>query len=303
MPGVDGERARPAPQRIIKADRREAGRAAPEGSCVSRKLNGAAIGLRFRGWIRRWVAFSAIAAVLGLAAAPVQAGFFDKKVDPKELVGVHRVAVLAHLGDTFHVFWVGLLVVGNAKSFEVPVPQWGIDPFVIQTVQDDLKAAGQFSAVALEVSGLDLPALYQKKNAIADNKEVMTILLERAKQQGADALLIVELFDWGRTHPFNSPGFGVTSRRYYPQGHPHGCIYTSFMSSLFRVDTGKRLQWIVQPAPCDISSRDQFELRDAWDQYTTEQQEAFERTTKDRIREHLEAQLSDLALIPAPKAP
>jgi hypothetical protein len=275
-------------------------RAVPDGLGVSRGRGGAAVILL--RWLRQWVGYSVIAALLGLAAATAQAGFFDKKVNPKDLAGVHRVAVLAHLGDTFHVYWVGLTIF-NSRRFDVPVPQWGIDPFVVQIVQGDLTSDGHFTGEPLEVSGLDLPALYRKRNAIADSKDVMTALLARAKQQGADALLVVEPYDWRQTRPFNSPGFGITSRKLYPKGHPHGCIYTSFMSSLFRIDTGERLQWIVQPLPCDISPRDEFELKEAWDQYTPDEQVSFETTVKDRIRERLASQLADLALVAAPAVP
>jgi hypothetical protein len=302
-PSADGERARPAAERTGHDEHALAGRAAPAVARASGGPIGAAShypptqkGSRLNATWRL-----AVVVLLGLMADTAQAGLFDKKVDPKDLVGVQRVAVLVHLGDTFHVFWLGLTVFNN-KAFDVPVPQWGIDPFVLQTIQAEFKSQGRFTAEQLDVSGLDLPTLYAKRYAIAGSKEVIAALLAQAKQQGVDALLIVDMYKWTELHRFQGPGFGVISHTLYPKGHPHGCVYTSFMSSLFRVDSGKRLQWAAQPEPCEISARDQFELKDSWDLYTQEEQAAFEATVKDRVRENLQSQLTDLSLVAAPPA-
>jgi hypothetical protein len=82
---------------------------------------------------------------LCVAAGGAQAGLFSHKVDPRDLVGLHRIAVLARLGDTFHASWVGVTAFNN-KFFDAPVPDWGIDPFVQQVATEDLKAAGTYTA-------------------------------------------------------------------------------------------------------------------------------------------------------------
>jgi hypothetical protein len=97
------------------------------------------------------------------------------------------------LGDTFHIYCVGFTIL-NSRQFDAPVAR-----FVVQILQGDLKSDGHPTGEPLEVSGLDLLALYQKRNAIADPKDVMTALLAQATQQAADALLVVEPYDWRQT--------------------------------------------------------------------------------------------------------
>lgn len=232
---------------------------------------------------------SPLVLALCLAGSTAQAGLFDHKIDPKDLAGIKRVAVLSRLGDIFHASWVGGIVFQN-RFFEAPVPEWGTDSYAVQAVHDDLAALSQFSADPLEVTGLDLPTLYHKKGAITHSAEVVRVLLEQARKQGADALLIVDLARWEETHPFHGFGFGA-----YRRGDLPGCIYTSFLVTVFRVDSGKRVGGVSQP-PCLTSTADSFQTRDAWDQYTPEEKTAFESGVKQKIRETLAIDLSQLGL-------
>lgn len=240
----------------------------------------------------RWRPLRRLTIFLGLVAAGVaQGGLFSHKPDPHDLAGLQHVVVFARLGDTFHASWVGLTIFNN-KFFDAPVPEWGIDPFVEQTVHDDLAALGHFSADPLDVSGLDLPTLYRKKGAVTNSKEVIAVLLERAKQQGADALLIVDVWHWQETHPFHGTGFGAYRRDFYPSG----CIYTAFMTTLFRVDSAKRVMTAAEPPPCEVSKTDAFEKKKSWDDYSAEEKAAFESAVKQKVRETLAGHLSQLGL-------
>jgi hypothetical protein len=216
---------------------------------------------------------------------------FSHKIDPKDLAGIKRVAVLSRLGDTFHASWVGITVFNN-KFFDVPVPEWGIDPYVEQTVHDDLAALSQFSAEPLDVTGLDLPTLYHKHGAVTHSQEVVEVMLGQARKQGADALLIVDLSRWPDTYRFHGFGFGAFRRTLVSKG----CIYTSFLMTLFRVDSGKSVGGVAEP-PCEISATDSFQIKDAWDQYTPEEQTAFESSVKQKIRETLATNLTQLGLM------
>jgi hypothetical protein len=144
------------------------------------------------------------------------------------------------------------------------------------------------------VTGLDLPALYQKSGAVTNSKEVVAVMLEQARKQGADSLLIVEMVRWGEIRPFHGNGFGAFNRSLFP----NGCIYTSFMSTLFRVDTGKRVKSEAEPEPCEVSKTDHFEMKPAWDQYTPEERATFEAVVKEKIRAALASQLNQLSLTP-----
>jgi hypothetical protein len=117
-------------------------------------------------------------------------------------------------------------------------------------------------------------------------------MLERARKQGADALLIVDLSRWRDTYPFHGFGFGAFRRTLVSKG----CVYTSFMTTLFRVDSGKRVGGVADP-PCEISATDSFQIKDAWNQYTPEEQAAFESSVKQKVRETLATDLTQLGLM------
>jgi hypothetical protein len=148
---------------------------------------------------------------------------------------------------------------------------------------DAMKLRGRFPAEALDVSQLDLQDLYHKRGAILGSREVEATRLERAKQQGADALMVVEMVRPGENFPFQNAGFGVFRRDAFGLGM--GCVYTSFNTVVFSVATGKRLAWGGEP-PCQ-SSPQKPEKKSSWDQYTPEEQAAFEATVKDEIRKQV----------------
>jgi len=265
-------------------------RAAPEGPRASGELNGApshnspgpATGL-----VRRL----ALLAAIWLAAESAQAGLFGPDTDSRGLSGVQKIAVFSRLGDSFHGRWVGVTAFNN-KFFDAPVPDWAIEPFIQQSVKETLSAdAMPRSAEALDTSGLDLKVLYTKSGAVTFSNEVVGTLLDQARKQGADALLVIEMAGWGGPYQFESAGFGVFRN---PFG---GCIYTAFMATVFRTDSGKRAGSTAEPPPCVSSKTDSFEVKATWDEYSPEQKTAFETAVKQKIRERLTIQFRHLGLI------
>lgn len=143
-----------------------------------------------------------------LAASPAFAGLFEHEVKPSDMDGIHRMAVHVRLGDTFHANFVGTTVFTN-KLFDVPVPQWGIDSYTTGQIVEAMNVRGRFPAESLDVSHLNVQHLYHKRGAILGSREVEAILLEQAKQQGADALMVVEMVEPGANFRFQSAGYGV----------------------------------------------------------------------------------------------
>ncbi|MBS0380656.1 MAG: hypothetical protein JSS29_19410 [Proteobacteria bacterium] len=217
------------------------------------------------------------------------AGLFGSGDDPKGIGGIQKIAVVSRLGDTFHARWIGVTVFNN-KVFDVPVPEWKTDPFVQQTVKDDLSVATRPRvAEPLDTSGMDLATLYTKSGAITFSKEVVGVMLDQARKQGADALMVVEMATWGGISQWQTGGFGAYQRGF------NGCIYTSFMITIFRTDSGKRAKDSDEPRPC-LKSLDKFPVKENWEQYTPEEKATLESQVKDKIRERLIIQLQDLGL-------
>ncbi len=228
-----------------------------------------------------------------LLSGIANAGPFDHKVSPQDLDGIQRMAVQVRLGDTFHASFVGTTVFNN-KFFDAPVPQWGIDSFIAQYIVEDMKLRGRFPAQALDVGDLNMQDLYKKSGAILGSREVVATLLEKAKQQGADALMVVEMVRPSQNFQFHQPGFGLFRKSTF--GLTMGCIYSVFNTVVFRVDTAKRIAW-GGDEPC-LSSREKgFEQKDSWDQYTAEEKAAFEAAVKQQLSGKIALRLEQYKLL------
>jgi len=213
-----------------------------------------------------------------LASNHAAAGLFSHSVSAQDLDGIQRMAVHVRMGDTFHARFIGTTVFNN-KGFDAPVPQWAMDRYVADQVAEIMKLRGRFAAESLSVADLDLPSLYQKSGAILASKEVVATLLDRGRQQGADALLVVEMAPPSENAPFYPAGFGLMRRSAF--GLTTGCAYAQFTVALFRVDSGKQIarQWA---APC-ANSPEKFPQKASWDQYSAEEQAALEAADKHEI--------------------
>ena len=151
---------------------------------------------------------------------------------------------------------------------------------------------GRFPAESLDVSHLNVQHLYHKRGAILGSREVEAILLEQAKQQGADALMVVEMVEPGANFRFQSAGYGVFLQG--DLGLSMGCVYSSFNTVIFSVVTGKRLAWGGEP-PRQASLINPTN-RTHGISTRPEQQAAFETAVKDKLRQKLLLRMSEYKL-------
>jgi hypothetical protein len=226
-----------------------------------------------------------------VVANPAFAGLFEHEVKPEDMNGIQRMAVHVRLGDTFHANFVGTTVFSN-KFFDVPVPQWGIDSYITGQIVEAMSLRGRFPAQTLDLSRLNMQDLYHRPGAILGSREVEAALLEQAKQQGADALMVVEMSRPGENFRFQSPGYGAFRKDTF--GVAMGCIYSSFNTVIFSVSTGKRLAWGGE-APCQASPH-KPERQDAWEKYPPEQQAEFEAAVKDELRQKVLLRMEEYKL-------
>jgi hypothetical protein len=226
-----------------------------------------------------------------LAVSPALAELFAHEVKSSDMDSIHRVAVHVRLGNTFHANFVGTTVFNN-KFFDVPVPQWGIDSYITDQIVEAMNVRGRFPAEKLDVSRLNMGDLYHKRGAILGSRDVEATLLDQAKQQGADALMIVEMVEPGENFRFQGAGYGVFRKETF--GLSMGCVYSSFNTVIFSVATSKRVAWGGEP-PCQASPH-KPEKQDSWDKYTPEQQAAFETTVKDELRQKILLRMTEYKL-------
>jgi hypothetical protein len=146
---------------------------------------------------------------------------------------------------------------------------------------------GCFPAQALDVGDLNMPALYKKSGAILGSPEVVATLLDTAKQQGADALMVVEVVRPSENFRFHAPGFGLFRRSAF--GLTTRCIYSVFNTVVFRVDTGKRIAW--------GGDEPYVSSRESWDQYTAEETAALEAAVKQQLSGKIALRLEQYKLL------
>jgi hypothetical protein len=231
--------------------------------------------------------------VCGIGAEAALASHFGFDTDPKGLSGVQHIVVLSRLGDTFHASWAGMTVF-DSKFFAAPVPEWQTDAFVLQVVQEELASAATSRQMQpLDTSAMNLPVIYAQSGAVTHAPEVMAFMLDQARKEEADTLMVVEMSQ-GLIQS-QAPGFGA-----YRHGDQR-CIYTSFTLSLFRTDSGKLAAAPSLSVPC-LSLTEAFPIKNRWDQYTPEEKAAFEAAAKQRIRDALSYQLRAVGLVGAPAA-
>ena len=79
--------------------------------------------------------------VIWLMAALASTSAVARGVSDKDLEGIQKMAVVVSLGDTLHAAFVGFTVFQN-KSFNVPVPEWGMNKLATDTVVEAMKTRG-----------------------------------------------------------------------------------------------------------------------------------------------------------------
>ena len=99
--------------------------------------------------------------VIWLMAALASTSAVARGVSDKDLEGIQKMAVVVSLGDTLHAAFVGFTVFQN-KSFNVPVPEWGMNKLATDTVVEAMKTRGRVAAEPLVLEDGRLDSLYGK---------------------------------------------------------------------------------------------------------------------------------------------
>lgn len=195
------------------------------------------------------LAFTLLAACM---AARVHAGLFG--ASEKELEGLHHVGVVSLLLNTYHMVFVGTTA---------------------------------FSNMAYDLTGSEVGTLPDhveiNKLQEADRKK----LVELARQQGFDGLIVVQQADWGDSVAGMKPGYGFYRRTFMKldQSSP----YAALAIELYRADTGKSVD--KRSTPPNAAGSSALEVKPTLDAYSPEERAAMEHDIKVRMTAVLEATL------------
>lgn len=232
--------------------------------------------------------------VLLLVSSLASAASSAASLSEPDAASVHRIAVVSSVGETFHGINIGITVFGNS-AWDAPVPEWGVDAGVTDNILLVMKQRGRFPAEPLNLNGFKLPWLSRRSQDIDLPDDARQALLERARQQGADALLMVMRNSLGTLH---RPGFGLV-RRNQPGLAAHPCVYVLFGAVLFRVSDGKRISSQVE-RPCEFEAnrtKPQFVWKDAWEQYNATEHGALEAAVKHELDAQTDLMLEEMKLV------
>ena len=119
------------------------------------------------------------------------AGMFSSSVSDADAVGIHRIAVYSILGDSFRGVTRGLTVLSK-KEFVASVPQWGIDAAVTEHAVATIQQGGGHllpEPLAIGDAKVEWKAFGQYDGVTHAG---LSTLLNRARLQGVDALLVIE---------------------------------------------------------------------------------------------------------------
>lgn len=237
-----------------------------------------------------WVGLLVVA--LG-AAGSASAGLFGGgAATDAELDGIQRMAVVSLLGDSFHGVSIGMTVFQN-KAYDASVPAWDMNTEVTGEALRTIGLRGRIPAEALKLGELSVGSLYKKAKDTDVSREGVQTLLALAKEQGNEALLLIQQTDGGENSPFHRPGFGLFRRSAF--GMTMQCVYVSFRMVLYRVDTGKVIARAWQE-PC-TTGRDQWVWKSAWDQYSAEEQKAFQTAVREQFFGIVDMHLDEMKLL------
>lgn len=170
-----------------------------------------------------WVLMAACSGLVSCAAVP------DKSGPPIKLGDVRVASVL---GTTFTGFDQGLTRFGNAR-YTADVATWKVDGFVTAQMISLLKGSSATSVKALDTGPVPLSVLYPKSQSELHPDP----LLEAARSQGADTLIVVSL-TWPAwpAHKLAGTGYGWFNSGFGPLNSRR--IFATFRVSIFNVSSG-----------------------------------------------------------------
>ncbi|HEY4339838.1 MAG TPA: hypothetical protein VGM97_07825 [Steroidobacteraceae bacterium] len=227
-----------------------------------------------------------------LISGVASASEFDSSVSEKDAATIHRIAVVVSLGSTFRAdFRRGVVGFGD-RRFDVPVPQWDIDHLVAEHIVSMVNMGARFHADALIVDDLDWP----KAQYVPDGTEISGVdkskLLERAGQQGEDAILVVTPV-YGVPATIALPGFGLLGDDVH--GKRDVCVLAYIAVSAYRTSDGHTVGQQFSK-PC-ATKTDKFEMKDAWSNYGPDEQSAVETAVKQGVTAQIDLLLGNLKVM------
>jgi hypothetical protein len=228
-----------------------------------------------------------------LTAAVADAALFDLAVSDNEAEGIDRMAVVSVLGDTFHGIFVGTTAFGNSE-FDAEVSHWGIDALVTDHVLAAMTERGQFPAEPLDLGDVSRASLYAGPDDAYLPREAVSRLMELARKQGVDALLIVQR-SRSDNSPFHKPGYGLYKKTTF--GLVRQCAYALFDVGVYRTGDGARIAFRYA-VPCE-TGRDTTPVKASFEQYSAEEQADLERSVKLEVLGQMDMILAKLKVLKA----
>lgn len=199
-----------------------------------------------------------LASLLLTACSGMRGGLTKNELDSSK-----NIAVVSLLGPNFNGVHIGTTVFNNVV-YEEAVPEWNIDGFAEELIISQLNQSNLRSAVALQHDPNIKERLKETWSFLNgyDYKE----LIESAKSQGADTLILVQPIRYDNK-PFHEPGYGFYERSFL--GNTQSCVYSLFIMTAFSTSNGQELGW-EWGFPCETG---EFEVKwkDSFDQYTKEE--------------------------------
>ena len=226
--------------------------------------------------------------VMSLLAVFASTGVLACRVSDKDLEGIHKMAVVVSLGDTFHAVFLGATAFQN-KAFDVAVPEWEINKLATDTIVKAMKVRGRVVIAPLVMEGGRLDSLYGKHVSGPLSRPAFQVFLDHANAQGVDAILVVERTT-SENQPYHQSGFGLFRHSMF--GMAMGCPYVLFRSEVDRVSDGKVLAGQFD-APCE-ADRQKVDAKGSWDLYSAEDKSAIEAAVKQEVASKINLALAEL---------
>ncbi|WP_067867098.1 hypothetical protein [Neptuniibacter marinus] len=220
-------------------------------------------------------AISILLATLLLTACSGMRGGLTKN----ELDSSNNIAVVSLLGTNFNGIHIGTTIFSNVV-YEETVPEWNIDGFTEELIISRLNQSDLRTAVVLQHD----PNLKErlKKTWSFLNGYDYKELIESAKNQGADTLILVKPTRYDNK-PFHEPGYGFYERSFL--GNAQSCVYSLFTMTVFSTNSGQELGW-EWGFPCETGEVE-IKWKDSFDQYTKEETQLLRLKVENSVKQNV----------------
>ena len=133
-----------------------------------------------------------------------------KPIPVEKISAINRIGVLSLLENKIRMQYVGLTVFNNFTE-EIPVNEWGIDKYVIETFRDKINKGSQMKFISFNYEYEPFMKAYRTGFS---SKDVSKELAEIAQVNSLDALVFVKrsIFQDPVTHDKHVSGYGIFQR-------------------------------------------------------------------------------------------